>query len=45
MGRAHLQARKHDAQFLGLLDRHLPTWRRRRSELNAAALAADVWGG
>ncbi len=40
----HLLARNHDAQFLGLMDRHLPTWRRHRTELNATPLAEEVWG-
>lgn len=40
----HLRARSHDAQFLGLMDRHLPTWRHRRIELNAAPLANETWG-
>jgi predicted metal-dependent hydrolase len=39
----HLLARKHDERFLGLMDRHLPTWRRRRAELNAAPLAKEFW--
>jgi predicted metal-dependent hydrolase len=40
----HLLARNHDERFLGLMDRHLPTWRRRRTELNAAPLAKESWG-
>jgi predicted metal-dependent hydrolase len=40
----HLLARNHDERFLGLMDRHLPTWRRRRAELNAAPLAKEAWG-
>lgn len=40
----HLLARNHDERFLGLMDRHLPTWRRRRAELNATALAKEAWG-
>jgi len=36
---AHLLARSHDERFLGLMYRHLPTWRRRRIELNAPSLA------
>lgn len=38
---AHLLARTHDERFLGLMDRHLPTRRRRRAELNAAPLAKE----
>ena len=40
----HLLARHHDERFLGLMDRHLPTWRRRRAELNAEPLAKEGWG-
>lgn len=40
----HLLARNHDERFLGLMDCHLPTWRRRRTELNAAPLAQEEWG-
>ena len=39
----HLLARNHDDRFLRLMDRHLPTWRRRRNELNAAPLVKEVW--
>lgn len=40
----HLVVAKHDERFLGLMGRHLPTWRARRLELNAAPLAKEVWG-
>ena len=40
----HLLIRNHDERFLALMDRHLPTWRRRRTELNAAPLAEESWG-
>lgn len=40
----HLLAPNHDERFLGLMDRHLPTWRRRRTELNATPLAKETWG-
>lgn len=39
----HLLARNHDEQFQALMDRSLPTWRRRRAELNAAPLAEETW--
>lgn len=39
----HLLARKHDERFLSLMDRHLPFWRHRRTELNAAPLAREAW--
>lgn len=41
---AHLRVAKHDAEFLRIMDRHLPTWRRRRTELNATPLAKETWG-
>lgn len=40
---AHLLAHNHDERFIGLMDRHLPTWRRRRDELNAAPLVKEEW--
>lgn len=40
----HLLIAKHDDKFLRLMDRHLPTWRRRRAELNATPLAKEAWG-
>jgi predicted metal-dependent hydrolase len=40
----HLLIAKHDDRFLRLMDRHLPTWRRRRAELNATPLAKEAWG-
>jgi predicted metal-dependent hydrolase len=42
---AHLHSRKHDERFVALMDRHLPTWRRRRAELNASPLAQESWSG
>lgn len=40
----HLMVAKHDDRFLRLMDRHLPSWRRRRAELNATPLAKESWG-
>lgn len=40
----HLLARNHDERFFRLMDRYLPTWRRRRTELNAAPLVKHSWG-
>ena len=40
----HLVAPKHDERFLRLMDRQVPTWRRRRAELNAAPLTNEGWG-
>ncbi len=41
---AHLLAQNHGPRFLALMDHHLPSWRRRRTELNAAPLAKETWG-
>ena len=40
---AHLIAPTHDERFVALLDRHMPTWRQHRDELNASMLAAESW--
>ena len=40
---AHLLERHHNDRFIGLLDRHLPHWRRSRNELNSAPLAHETW--
>lgn len=40
---AHLISPRHDEKFLATLDQHLPTWKHRRSELNASPLAAESW--
>ena len=40
---AHLIERHHDRRFTALLDRHLPTWRQNRQELNAAPLGHAEW--
>jgi len=37
---AHLISARHDAQFLSLLDEHMPTWRQVRADLNAMPLSA-----
>jgi len=39
----HLIERHHNDQFLALMDEHLPQWRLRRAELNAAPLAHESW--
>lgn len=39
----HLRVRQHDERFLRLMDAHLPNWRHRRTELNAAPLAEATW--
>jgi predicted metal-dependent hydrolase len=40
---AHLIERKHNDRFVGLMDAHLPNWRMRQKELNAAPLGHDDW--
>jgi predicted metal-dependent hydrolase len=39
----HLIERHHNDRFTELMDQHLPGWRARRDELNAAPLAAEEW--
>jgi len=39
----HLIERHHNSHFLLLMDRHLPQWRQRRRELDAAPLAHSDW--
>ena len=41
---AHLLARNHDERFIAVMDHHLPAWRQRRADLNAAPLAKEAWG-
>ena len=37
---AHLLSPRHDEAFFAILDRHYPSWREARGELNALPLAA-----
>lgn len=39
----HLIEPKHSERFVALLDRHYPTWREARVELNQLPLAAETW--
>jgi len=39
----HLIEPTHGERFVALLDRHYPTWREARVELNELPLAAEVW--
>ncbi|MEI2769727.1 MAG: SprT family zinc-dependent metalloprotease [Candidatus Competibacter sp.] len=39
----HLIEPTHGERFVALLDRHYPTWREARAELNELPLAAEVW--
>jgi predicted metal-dependent hydrolase len=40
----HLVEAAHNERFVALLERHYPTWREARAELNELPLAAEVWG-
>jgi hypothetical protein len=40
---AHLLERGHSARFVAILDRHYPSWREARAELNALPLSAESW--
>jgi predicted metal-dependent hydrolase len=39
----HLLERRHDGRFVSLMDKHLPSWRECRDELNATPLAHEEW--
>jgi predicted metal-dependent hydrolase len=39
----HLVEAAHNERFVALLERHYPTWREARAELNELPLAAEVW--
>jgi predicted metal-dependent hydrolase len=39
----HLIEPTHSERFVALLDKHYPTWREARAELNELPLAAEVW--
>jgi predicted metal-dependent hydrolase len=40
---AHLLVRRHDEQFVEIMDTSLPRWRYLRAELNGLPLAHEVW--
>lgn len=42
---AHLLEPTHSERFVALLDKHYPSWREARAELNELPLAAEIWGG
>jgi predicted metal-dependent hydrolase len=42
---AHLIARRHDDQFIALMDQHLPAWRSHRDELAETPLGHEAWKG
>ena len=39
----HLLEPTHNDRFIAILDKHYPTWREARAELNELPLAAEVW--
>lgn len=39
----HLLVRRHDDEFIEIMDRYLPRWRALRAELNRLPLANEVW--
>lgn len=39
----HLIVPRHDVRFVALMDRHYPTWREARAELNELPLASEAW--
>jgi predicted metal-dependent hydrolase len=39
----HLIERYHNERFKGIMDKHLPNWRERRSLLNSLPLAYEDW--
>lgn len=39
----HLLEPKHSERFLGLMDKHYPTWREARAELNELPLGSEAW--
>lgn len=40
---AHLIEPTHSARFIAILDRHYPSWREARAELNELPLTSEVW--
>lgn len=40
---AHLLERKHNDRFVAIMDKHMPTWRMCRKELNSEPLANENW--
>jgi predicted metal-dependent hydrolase len=40
---AHLLEPTHSDRFVAILDRHYPTWREARAELNELPLATEIW--
>ncbi len=42
---AHLLEPTHNDRFIAILEKHYPTWREARAELNELPLTAEVWKG
>jgi predicted metal-dependent hydrolase len=40
---AHLLEPNHSERFVAILDKHYPTWREARAELNELPLSAETW--
>lgn len=40
---AHMLEKRHNEQFMALMDRHLPHWRQHRAMLNATPLGYEEW--
>jgi predicted metal-dependent hydrolase len=40
---AHLIERRHNENFISIMNKHLPKWRLHREELNSAPLANETW--
>ena len=40
---AHLLEPKHSDRFIAILEKHYPTWREARAELNELPLTAEAW--
>jgi predicted metal-dependent hydrolase len=41
---AHLLEPRHNARFIGLMDRFMPNWRHRRDQLNQLPVRHEEWG-
>jgi predicted metal-dependent hydrolase len=41
---AHLIEPSHNTRFIAIMDKHYPSWREARAELNALPLSAEKWG-
>jgi predicted metal-dependent hydrolase len=41
----HLAEPTHSERFIEPLDKHYPSWREARAELNALPLSAEKWSG